>query len=139
MARPGARILDTDHLARQSAGDDDLERELLRLFEAQCARLVPLITGSGPVTDRTDAIHTLRGGALAVGATQLADLSALLETAVLDHPEDAALRPLLDGLRDAASELEREIQRWRSRAAQCTEFARTAAVDPGLAKRDGLA
>lgn len=124
----GAPVLDTEHLARQTLGDRDLERELLELFERQCRSLIPLILGPGPDPARAEATHTLRGGALAVGATRLAAVTDDLEATLLDGARGQDLRPLLSVLRAAATELEREIAAWQQRTGR-----------PGLAKPDPLA
>lgn len=74
-------ILDLNHLRRQTAGDGELEQELLSLFEAQCARLRPLIGNPGPHLQRADAAHTLKGSARAIGAWRLGSVADQLETA----------------------------------------------------------
>src|SRR5215212_12029875 len=76
------RVLDLVHLARQTFGDRDLEREVLALFEAQCRRLLPILAGAGREGERSDAAHTLKGAARAVGAWRLAALADELETAL---------------------------------------------------------
>lgn len=111
------RALDTDYLAEQAFGDGDLERELLTLFERQCRALIPLILAPGPRSSRAEATHTLRGGALAVGAVHLAQVTDTLETTLLDEGGESELDPLLAGLAVAAGELEREIERWLERHA----------------------
>ena len=66
------RILDLDHLGRQTFCDRALERELLDLFEQQCERLMPIIASASPLPERLIAAHTLKGSARAVGAWRLA-------------------------------------------------------------------
>src|SRR5688500_14857316 len=61
-------VLDLDHLSRQTVGDRALEGELLALFEAQCARLRPLLAAGRSPGERADAAHTLKGSARAIGA-----------------------------------------------------------------------
>ena len=118
MPASSLRVLDVDHLRRQTHGDDDLERELLALFEAQCRSLLPLISGAGTVSSRAEASHTLKGSALAVGAEQIASLSDTLELALLGQRSGEALLTALEDLHDAAGELNREIERWRLRASE---------------------
>jgi HPt (histidine-containing phosphotransfer) domain-containing protein len=77
-----SQVLDLDHLRRQTAGDRALERELLTLFEAQSARLWPLIRDDGSPLDRADATHTLKGSARAIGAWDLASIAEGLEAAL---------------------------------------------------------
>ena len=69
---PEARVLDLVHLARQTFGDRELERELLGLFEAQCRRLLPVLARAAGFEDRAHAAHTLKGAARAVGAWRVA-------------------------------------------------------------------
>ena len=83
-------ILDLDHLRRQTFGDAALERELLALFEEQCARLTPMMTGGLPRPERADAAHTLKGSARAIGAWRLAALADEVETALRDGAGDVA-------------------------------------------------
>lgn len=76
------RILDLAHLQRQTFGDRSLEREVLALFEQQCASLMPLILDSDDPTQRGGAAHRLDGAARAVGAWRVAALCGRLETAL---------------------------------------------------------
>jgi HPt (histidine-containing phosphotransfer) domain-containing protein len=71
--------LDLAHLDRQTAGDLALARELLALFEGQCLRLLPLISGDAEPQARAEAAHTLRGAASAVGAARVADITGRIE------------------------------------------------------------
>jgi HPt (histidine-containing phosphotransfer) domain-containing protein len=99
------RVLDLVHLARQTFGDRDLEREVLALFEAQCRRLLPILAGAAAGRERGDAAHTLKGAARAVGAWRLAALADELETALAaDAPE------ALDGLLARLDRAMRETQ-----------------------------
>ena len=64
--------LDLAYLARQTFGDVELEREVLGLFVGQCDRLTPVICAGDDQSKRSDAAHTLKGAARAVGAFALA-------------------------------------------------------------------
>lgn len=76
-----APLLDRAHLDAQTFGDADLAREVLSLFEDQCRRLLPPLLDEGrPVGERADLAHTLKGAALGVGAMQVAQASAAVET-----------------------------------------------------------
>jgi HPt (histidine-containing phosphotransfer) domain-containing protein len=88
---PDSPILDLDHLRRQTFGDVALERELLALFNEQCTRLLPVISGADPSGDRAVAVHTFKGSARAIGAWRVASLAELLEAA-LDEGEQSATR-----------------------------------------------
>jgi HPt (histidine-containing phosphotransfer) domain-containing protein len=67
-------VIDLVHLSRQTLSDEALERELLDLFERQSARIVAQLSdpGAGDAKIRGDLAHTLRGSALAIGATRVA-------------------------------------------------------------------
>jgi HPt (histidine-containing phosphotransfer) domain-containing protein len=90
-----SQVFDLDHLRRQTAGDRALERELLALFETQCARMRPLVRDDGPWLQRADAAHTLKGSARAIGAGRLASLADRLETALRNGEGEGALASLL--------------------------------------------
>jgi len=103
-----SKVLDLDHLRRQTAGDGALERELLALFEAQCARLWPLVRGAGvSPLEQADAAHTLKGSARAVGAWRLASTVDRLEIAFRNGAAQAEMTGLLAGF-DEALEATRE-------------------------------
>lgn len=70
--------IDLVHLARQTAGDRELEHELLALFADQCVKLLAQIRTSPP-HDGSDAAHTLKGAARAVGAWAVADAAEKVE------------------------------------------------------------
>ena len=96
------RVLDLVHLARQTFGDRDLEREVLALFEAQCRRLLPILAGAAAQGERSNAAHTLKGAARAVGAWRLA--------AVADEFEDALAADAPRQLEDLLARLERAMR-----------------------------
>ena len=80
-----SHILNLAFLRRQTFDDRDLERELLHLFEKQCARLVPVaVEGAEDRSSqrRAEAAHTLKGAALAIGAERVAAAAARLEAAL---------------------------------------------------------
>jgi HPt (histidine-containing phosphotransfer) domain-containing protein len=74
--------LDRVHLAEQTFGDNALARVLLALFEHQCERLAPLMQRETALMSRSDAAHTLKGGARAVGAHRIAALGEAFEVAL---------------------------------------------------------
>ena len=107
----GSGALDLELLARQTLGDRDLEADLLELFELQALRLLPVISGSGEPTARSKAAHTLRGGAAAVGATEVMRLAGELEIALAEKGiAPAALLSSLDGAIQATCQA---IAAWR--------------------------
>jgi HPt (histidine-containing phosphotransfer) domain-containing protein len=110
------RILDLVHLARQTFGDRELERELLVLFEAQCRRLLPVLAGSGPAGERGDAAHTLKGAARAVGAWRIAAVAEGIEGALAAGPGSGAVAELVVDLERAVRETQEAARRWRDAA-----------------------
>lgn len=104
-ADPG--VLDLAHLARYTAGNRELEEELLKLFRSQIRAQVTYIAEA---TDRESwrfATHTLKGVARSIGAGAIADTAAQLEQ--LGHTGDS--RELLTTLAAQIAECEREIER----------------------------
>ena len=96
-----SEVLDLEHLRRQTAGDRALERELLDLFEVQCARLRRLIGEGGPVLGRADAAHTLKGSARAIGAWRLASVADSLEAVLREDGAESAIAPLMAAFDEA--------------------------------------
>jgi len=70
--------IDLAHLSRMTFGDKALERELLELFDRQAALLVARMHGTESATVKALA-HTLKGSAVGVGATEVAEAAAALE------------------------------------------------------------
>ncbi|PZU91738.1 MAG: phosphorelay protein [Chelatococcus sp.] len=104
------QVIDLAHLSRQTAGDRDLERELLLLFVQQCARQLRTIHHSAEMRQRMDAAHTLKGAALAIGAWQVADAADVIERRLADADEGGA-QDALDTLALAAAEARAVIHR----------------------------
>lgn len=72
--------IDHAHLSRQTGGDGDLARELLGLFDGQCAALAPGIADAGrPAAERADLAHTLKGSAAGIGAEAIRGLCGRIE------------------------------------------------------------
>ncbi len=76
-----SRDIDLVHLARQTAGDRGLEREVLGLFREQCVRQLAAMAAAGRSKAGRDAAHTLVGAARGVGAFRVADLAEQVEIA----------------------------------------------------------
>lgn len=104
MAETNASVLDLAYLRQQTAGDADLERDLLALLLSQCASLLPLLTCPDDEARRRSAAHSLRGAAAALGARRLAAAAAEIEAgkkpsiAIEQAVEEVreAIRPLLE-------------------------------------------
>ena len=97
--------IDLVHLARQTFGSAELEREVLRLFVQQGAGLARRIAEAKDATGRGEIAHRLKGSALAVGAVRVGRLAAALETAVAP----AEVRALSVDLDRAIDEVERFV------------------------------
>eukprot|EP01036_Dinobryon_divergens_P015116 gene15116-20449_t len=76
--------IDLAHLARQTGGDHDLERELLALFAQQCVHHLRTIHQAEDSRARMDAAHTLKGAARAVGAWQVAEAADAIEQRIAE-------------------------------------------------------
>jgi HPt (histidine-containing phosphotransfer) domain-containing protein len=98
------RAIDLVHLARQSGGDDILERELLALFADQCQRQIGIIREVMDQMKRMDAAHTLKGAALAVGAWHVAEAAAVVENSLAALPASPDLPKSVVALTNAANE-----------------------------------
>lgn len=94
--------VDMVHLARQTFGSAELEREVLRLFVQQGAGLVGRIAAGSPA-ERGAIVHRLKGSARGIGATRVARIAEALEVPGLD---DLEARRLIGELRDAVGEVE---------------------------------
>lgn len=64
------RALDLVHLAHHTLGDQDLEREILRLFAAQSRTLLARLEAARD-KERMRVAHTLKGSARAIGAWEV--------------------------------------------------------------------
>lgn len=73
--------IDMVHLARQSGGDHELEQELLALFADQCVKHLVVIKGANAKLG-SDAAHTLKGAARAIGAWSVAEAAERVEQAL---------------------------------------------------------
>jgi HPt (histidine-containing phosphotransfer) domain-containing protein len=95
--------LDWAHLARQTAGDAELEAELLALFERQAQDMARKLAAPAADEDRRDLVHMLKGSAAAIGAVRLARAAERCEAALASGAgaENAGLRELDDLLAEA--------------------------------------
>lgn len=104
--RSAARPVDLVHLARQTMGDRDLEREVLGLFVQQALSVRDEIAGADQKR-RLLLAHGLKGSARNIGAFAVADCAAAIER----EPQDARLlkrlRLLVDDVRDFVAAISR--------------------------------
>ena len=97
--RPGP--VDLVHLARQTFGSAELEREVLRLFVDQSRELTKTIGAAGPI-ERGALVHRLKGSARGIGAGRVAQAAEALEAPGLAESE---ARRLVCELEDAVAEV----------------------------------
>ena len=99
-------VIDLVHLSRQTLSDQALEVELLDLFDRQSARIVGQLQGAGADDGKVcgDLAHTLRGSALAVGASRVARTAQIYEARCAPAPRGPAAAAALDALAGAVAE-----------------------------------
>jgi HPt (histidine-containing phosphotransfer) domain-containing protein len=103
---PG-RPVDLAHLARQTMGNRDLEREVLHLFIGQSERILARL--ADPAQDRAQAAHMLLGSARGIGAHGVAAAAEAVETAARRDPA-AAVDAEIEALRWAVEAANRFIR-----------------------------
>lgn len=90
----GGPAIDWAHLARQTMGDVELERELLALFATQAGAFGGRLAAAGADKERRDLAHTLKGAARAIGAFSLGQAAEEYESAVATVEAPDRLRAL---------------------------------------------
>jgi HPt (histidine-containing phosphotransfer) domain-containing protein len=86
----GKRPVDLVHLARQTLGDEALEREVLGLFVSQSEIFLERLRGAKSADTWRMAAHTIKGSARNIGAWGLADAAFAAEQTV-PGADDAAV------------------------------------------------
>ncbi len=107
--------IDFDHLNQYVGGDPDLTAEVFGLFKNQVE-----MWGRALVVDADDdtwesVTHSLRGTALAVGATKLATLCEKAEELVSENNRPGGRDVALQNIEFRISRTIAEIQRWEYR------------------------
>jgi len=75
-------VVDLDHLARYTGGDEAINAEILRLFDSQITEMVgklQSILDSRDTKSWKEITHTLKGAARGIGAFDMADAAAFAE------------------------------------------------------------
>jgi HPt (histidine-containing phosphotransfer) domain-containing protein len=90
--------IDIEHLQRMTLGDAALTQEVLAMFSAQAQGLLAALAALPG--DAAALAHTLKGSARAIGAFQVADAAARLETVLHDGGDSS--EPLAE-LNDAVA------------------------------------
>lgn len=75
-----ARPIDLVHLAKQCLGDENLELEILRLFDTTVATYFSRLQQAEMFDDLAINLHSIKGAASGVGAWTIADLAKGCET-----------------------------------------------------------
>jgi HPt (histidine-containing phosphotransfer) domain-containing protein len=78
----GTMPIDRAHLSSQTGGDTELEYELLALFADQCVKHLDTIRRANAKLG-SDAAHTLKGAARAIGAWTVADAAERVEKSLV--------------------------------------------------------
>ena len=95
----GARPVDLAHLARQTMGDRELEREVLAMFVHQSLSVRDQIVDAD-ARQRVLLAHGLKGSARGIGAFAVADCAAIIEKQPDDTRALKKLRTLIEEVRD---------------------------------------
>ena len=105
--------IDLVQLARQCLGDQELERELLAMFDRQAARLIGQMAAArnDDFRLRADLAHTLKGSALAVGAARVAEAAGRVEALCAEQAQETILAAALASLAGAVSEAREAVAR----------------------------
>ena len=74
------RPVDLVYLSSQTMGDEALEAEILAMFAAQLPGYILGVCEASNIEEIQQASHTLKGAARSVGAFELANLAAEIET-----------------------------------------------------------
>ncbi len=104
--RARARPIDLAHLAGQSMGDRDLEREVLAMFKDQLLSARAQLD-KADVKERLFLAHALKGAARGVGATAIAECAAAIENSPTDRTVLKRMTKLIDEACDFIASIDR--------------------------------
>lgn len=104
---PVQRAIDLVHLARMTLDDRALEREVLALFDRQMVLMMERIGSSTPDVAAA-AAHTLKGSASGIGAWQVANAAAAVESAA-KAGDNSVWQERIAGLGEAVRDARRGI------------------------------
>jgi HPt (histidine-containing phosphotransfer) domain-containing protein len=71
--------IDVEHLEKQTSGNRQLQREVLRLFLNQSDEQIEKLKSASSIDERREAAHTLVGSARGVGAFRVAYIASEIE------------------------------------------------------------
>jgi HPt (histidine-containing phosphotransfer) domain-containing protein len=106
--------IDLIFLAHQTLGDEQLEEELLLLFDKQAGDILAALAKAESATEQADLAHRLKGSARAVGAAAVALAAERYESAA---QKNTALASHFGTLAAAVGEAQAVIRRIMPRAA----------------------
>ena len=107
MARHGlSGAVDFSVLDRMTGGDDGVAEEVLGLFTEQAAMWSAMLDAR--IEGWRDAVHTIRGAAMGIGAHALAEACEDAEVA-----EQTVASAGLDRVRDALDQALADVAAWR--------------------------
>ena len=97
-----ANPINIDHLLSMTGGDADLADEIIGIFRQQAEIWSRLLDPRADATQWADAVHTLKGSALSIGAEQLAEVCKIAESAgrSAEPPSQAGAALLLNDVKD---------------------------------------
>jgi HPt (histidine-containing phosphotransfer) domain-containing protein len=109
-------LVDLAHLARYTGGDEELNAEVLRLFEEQASQLVERLQSVLSARDAKSwkhVTHTLKGAARGIGAFELADACAFAEP--IDPADEDRAQPALTAITRNAEDVQGFIRHYLTR------------------------
>lgn len=87
-----AKAVDYEHLRNQAAGNIDVMREVLGLFETHCEQVLAELENAKDAKAWKQWTHTLKGSARGIGAFAVAEAAAEAERHSLDKSMLAPIR-----------------------------------------------
>jgi HPt (histidine-containing phosphotransfer) domain-containing protein len=100
----GCRSVDLVHLSRQTLGNQELEREILKLFVKQSEIYLDRLKSATSNQAWRDAAHTIKGSARGVGAWEVvrfAEKAEQLEARAAKKPKAYVIDGLSQAINDA--------------------------------------
>lgn len=107
--------IDFDHLNQYVGGDASLTAEVFGLFKHQVEMWGRALVVEADDETWESVTHSLRGTALAVGATKLAELCEKAETLIGEGNRPGGRQVALENIEFRISQTTAEIQRWEYR------------------------
>ena len=99
QGQPSSDIIDLDYLRRFTSGNLALEEEVLKLFADHAPVYLEQLRHAKSTKEWSEAAHTIKGSAAAIGARRLASVAEMVERLDIDSPAARS-----EGFRDQAVE-----------------------------------